>query len=148
MIPTRRFFLKSLAALVLALRQDVARAESNARPHDVGDALAQAMERETAGLRPLESDEIRLEAPDVAEDGALVPIAVDCEMSGVESIWVFVEKNPNPLAARFDIDGSLDPFVSLRIKMNESCDVIAMIKSGKVFYSARKKVRVLLGGCG
>jgi sulfur-oxidizing protein SoxY len=77
-----------------------------------------------------------------------VPITLVSELPDVETIWVFVEKNPTPLAARFNLDKSLEPFVSLRIKMNESCDVVAMVKSGDEFFSTRKKVTVVLGGCG
>lgn len=103
---------------------------------------------ETGGQHPTENEQIKLEVPDLAEDGSIVPISIGTEMTNVDSIWVFVEKNPTPLAARFDLDKSLEPFVSLRIKMNESCNVIAMVKSGNDYYSAKKFVRVVLGGCG
>ena len=96
----------------------------------------------------MDSDQITLEAPDIAEDGAIVPVTVASALPGVDSIWVFVEKNPTPLAARFTLAPSLDPFVSLRVKMNESCGLIAVVKSGDAYFSARKPVRVVVGGCG
>jgi sulfur-oxidizing protein SoxY len=111
--------------------------------------LAVAMARELQGRKPEESASITLEAPDIAEDGAIVPITIAASsLADISAIWVFVEKNPNPLAAAFALEKNLDPFVSLRIKMNESCEVIAVVKSGEAYFSTRKKVRVTLGGCG
>ena len=115
---------------------------------EMGGKLATAMDRETGGGKVSASGLIRLEAPDIAEDGSVVPITIESELPGVESIWVFVEKNPSPLAARFDLEKSLDAFVSLRIKMNESCKVIAMVKSEGGYFSASKQVTVVAGGCG
>ena len=110
--------------------------------------LATAMDRETGGGKVSASGLIRLEAPDIAEDGSVVPITIESELPGVESIWVFVAKNPTPLAARFDLEKSLDAFVSLRIKMSESSEVIAMVKSEAGYFSTRKQVSVVVGGCG
>lgn len=134
--------------LLLFFRRGQARSETSVGTPRSEDGLAQAMARETGGASPVESGKISLETPDIAEDGALVPITVNIDLPEVESIWIFVEKNPNPFAARFDLDESLAPFVSLRIKMSESCDVVAMVKSGGEYLTARKNVRVLLGGCG
>jgi sulfur-oxidizing protein SoxY len=89
-----------------------------------------------------------LETPQIAEDGAVVPITVESRLPNVETILIFVEKNPVPLAARFQFDPSMDAFVSLRIKMNESSDVIAVVKSGDDYFGARRKVKVVVGGCG
>ena len=114
----------------------------------MGGKLATAMDRETGGGKVSASGLIRLEAPDIAEDGSVVPITIESELPGVESIWVFVEKNPSPLVARFDLEKSLDAFVSLRIKMGESSEVIAMVKSEAGYFSARKQVTVVVGGCG
>ena len=141
MLQTRRSFLNSALALLLAWRS------GRAWP-DKLDPLGLAMARETGGQPASESGQLTLTAPDIAEDGALVPITVESELPDVETIWVFVEKNPNPLVARFQLKNNADCFVSLRIKMNESCDVIAMVKSGQAYLSTRKKVRVVLGGCG
>jgi sulfur-oxidizing protein SoxY len=106
------------------------------------------MDSETGGRQPTESAQVNLAAPDIAEDGALVPVTVESTLPEVDAIWVFVEKNPNPLAARFRLSNTLEPYLSLRIKMNESCEVIALVKSGEEYFSARKQVRVVLGGCG
>ncbi len=115
---------------------------------EIDDKLTTAMVRETKGGKVTASGLVKLDAPDIAEDGSIVPITIESELPGVESIWVFVEKNPSPLAARFDLEKSLDAFVSLRIKMNESCKVIAMVKSEGGYFSASKQVTVVTGGCG
>ncbi len=115
---------------------------------EIDDKLTTAMVRETKGGKVTASGLVKLDAPDIAEDGSIVPITIESELPGVESIWVFVEKNPSPLAARFDLEKSLDAFVSLRIKMNESCKVIAMVKSEGEYFSASKQVTVVTGGCG
>lgn len=112
------------------------------------DRLALAVARETGGHVPVESGQVSLEVPDIAEDGAIVPVTVESGLPDVDAVWVFVEKNPVPLAARFTLDKSLDPFVSLRVKMNESCELVVIVKSGEAYFSARKPVRVVIGGCG
>jgi sulfur-oxidizing protein SoxY len=108
------------------------------------ESLAQAI----GGSQLRESDSIQLEIPEIAEDGAVVPITVESSLPDVDAILVFVEKNPTPLVARFQLGKAMDAYASLRIKMNESCDVIAVIKSGEAYFSSRKKVRVVVGGCG
>lgn len=148
MTHSRRSFLSSLLALLLSWLPTPGRTRPAASKPETTSPLEVAIATEAGGQHPTESEQIKLEVPDLAEDGSIVPISIGTEMSNVESIWVFVEKNPTPLAARFDLDKSLEPFVSLRIKMNESCDVIAMVKSGNDYYSAKKFVRVVLGGCG
>ncbi len=148
MTQTRRTFLNVLLAQLLVWRWGQAWPKTASRKAAEGENLAQAMNRELAGRHPVEGGKLTLEAPEIAENGAIVPITVESGLPDVDTIWIFVEKNPTPLAARFRLDNSLDTFVSLRIKMNESCDVIAVIKSGEEYFSARKKVRVVVGGCG
>ena len=148
MTHSRRSFLSSLLALLLSWLPTLGRTRPAASKPETTSPLDVAIAMETGGQHPTENELIKLEVPDLAEDGSIVPISIGTEMTNVDSIWVFVEKNPTPLAARFDLDKSLEPFVSLRIKMNESCNVIAMVKSGNDYYSAKKFVRVVLGGCG
>jgi sulfur-oxidizing protein SoxY len=140
---TRRTFLFS--GFWLAGR--VGLAWPKAKP-DAPARLEQAIAAETAGQQPAESGQVSLEAPDIAEDGAIVPVTVSSDLPDVDSVWIFVEKNPTPLAARFELAPALDPFVSLRVKMNESCEIVAVVRSGDAYFSARKPVRVVLGGCG
>lgn len=92
--------------------------------------------------------DIQIKAPDIAENGAVVPVSVSTSMSGVDTISIMVEKNPSPLAASFDIASNTEGFVSTRIKMGETSDVIAVVKSNGKLYSTRKPVKVTIGGCG
>jgi sulfur-oxidizing protein SoxY len=94
------------------------------------------------------SSDIKIKAPDIAENGAVVPITVSTGMSGVETISVMVEKNPQPLACNFNMGSNTEGFVSTRIKMGKTSDVVAVVKSGGKLYSANKKVKVTIGGCG
>jgi len=95
-----------------------------------------------------ESGDIKIKAPDIAENGAVVPITVSTDMDGIESISIVAVNNPSPLIASFNLgDGALG-FVSTRIKMGKSGDVIAVVKAGGKLYSAKKGVKVTIGGCG
>ena len=95
-----------------------------------------------------DSGDIKIKAPTIAENGAVVPISVESTMSGVESISVLVEKNGTPLAATFNLGASTIPFVATRIKMGKTSDVIAVVKAGGKVYQAKQEVKVTIGGCG
>lgn len=92
--------------------------------------------------------DIKIKAPDIAENGAVVPITVSTKMSKVESITMLVSENPQPLCCSFDLAANTEPFVSTRIKMGKTSDVIAVVKSGGKLFSAKKTVKVTIGGCG
>jgi len=96
-----------------------------------------------------ESKDLRLTAPDIAENGAVVPVDVSSGIANTVSIAVFVDKNPNPLSAAFDFANGALPDVSLRLKMGQTSIVRAVAKTadGK-FYTASKEVKVTAGGCG
>jgi len=100
------------------------------------------------GSSNLKEGDVKIKAPDIAENGAVVPITVSTKAQNVETIAVFVEKNPQPLAASFDLLGNIDGTISTRIKMGETSDVIAVVKSGGSLITARKTVKVTIGGCG
>ncbi len=93
------------------------------------------------------SGDIKIKAPEIAENGAVVPITVSTGMAA-ESISVLIAKNPSPLACSFALGGSTLGFVSTRVKMGETSDLIAVVKSGGKLYSAKKTVKVTIGGCG
>ncbi|MER1941082.1 thiosulfate oxidation carrier protein SoxY [Castellaniella sp. FW104-16D08] len=95
-----------------------------------------------------ESDKINLEAPDIAENGAVVPIVISSDLPEVTQISILVPKNPNTLTASFDIPEGTLPYVSTRIKMGGTSDVYALVKSQGKFYTAHKEIKVTLGGCG
>ncbi|MGB7181552.1 MAG: thiosulfate oxidation carrier protein SoxY [Burkholderiaceae bacterium] len=95
-----------------------------------------------------ESGEISLIAPDIAENGAVVPVRMSSTLPKTEMLALLVEKNPNALAGSFEILGDTKPEVSMRIKMGQSSDIVAVVKADGKFYTARKEVKVTLGGCG
>lgn len=97
---------------------------------------------------PEGSDQIKIKAPDIAENGAVVPVSVTADIDGAESISIIAEKNANPLAATFDLGPGTQPFVSTRIKMGKTASVIAVVKAGGKVYSTGKEVKVTIGGCG
>jgi sulfur-oxidizing protein SoxY len=94
-----------------------------------------------------ESGDIKIKAPEIAENGAVVPVQVSSTMSGIESISIVVSNNPTPFIASFNLHGS-EPFVSTRIKMGKTSDVVAVVKAGGSLHAARQEVKVTIGGCG
>lgn len=94
------------------------------------------------------SGDIKIKAPDIAENGAVVPVSVSTSLGNVDSIAVIAEKNGTPLASNFKLGASAIPNVSTRIKMGKTSDVIAVVKANGKAYSARKNVKVTIGGCG
>ena len=94
------------------------------------------------------SGDIKIKAPDIAENGAVVPVSVNTSLGNVDSIAVIAEKNGTPLASNFKLGASAIPNVSTRIKMGKTSDVIAVVKANGKAYSARKNVKVTIGGCG
>jgi sulfur-oxidizing protein SoxY len=97
---------------------------------------------------PANSADILMKAPDIAENGAVVPIAIESRIPGTESIAVLIEKNPNPLAASFDIPAGTETMVTTRVKMGETSTVYALVKANGKYFVTRKEIKVTLGGCG
>jgi sulfur-oxidizing protein SoxY len=94
------------------------------------------------------SDKIKLDAPEIAENGAVVPIAVTTTLADVTSISFFASENPNALAASYVIPAGTLPAVANRLKMAKTCNVTVIVESGGKLYSATKEVKVTVGGCG
>ena len=86
--------------------------------------------------------------PDIAENGAVVPVGVTSAIPMTESIAILIEKNPNMMAAMFAIPQGTDPSISTRVKMGQSSNVYALVKANGNFYFASKEIKVTLGGCG
>jgi sulfur-oxidizing protein SoxY len=107
-----------------------------------------AMTALLGGTATTESAEIEVKAPDIAENGAVVPITVSTQMQGVESITILAPNNPAPLIAHFVMGPGCRPFASTRIKMGKTGDVIGVVKAGGKLLSAKKEVKVTIGGCG
>jgi len=91
---------------------------------------------------------VKIKAPDIAENGAVVPITVSSTLPDIESISIIAAKNPSPLAASFQLSSMSEGYVSTRIKMGKTSNVIAVVKSGGKLYSATQEVKVTIGGCG
>ena len=100
------------------------------------------------GPPAVESKDVVLEGPDIAENGAVVQFTINSKLPDTESIAVLVEKNPNTLAANFEIPQGTDPFVTTRVKLAETSKVYALVKSEGKYYYAAKEVKVTIGGCG
>lgn len=111
-------------------------------------SMADLMKALGAGA-PAESKEVTITGPDIAENGAVVPLGASTGLAGVKSMMILIEKNPSVLAAKFDLTDAVDANVSTRVKMGQSSNVyaVAMMNDGKVLY-ATKEVKVTLGGCG
>jgi sulfur-oxidizing protein SoxY len=147
MEPLRRRLLTAfgtaLAAMLVPLR---ALATERNVPAFEAKAIADAI-RSIGAAEAVESDQVIIKAPDIAENSAIVHIEVESRLPGTQSIWVLAEKNPQPLVAQFDLLPGIDPFVAVRIKMAESAYVRAIVKADGKFWFAQKETKVTLGGC-
>jgi sulfur-oxidizing protein SoxY len=95
-----------------------------------------------------ESKDIAIDAPQIAENGAVVPIEITSHLANTKSISVVIEKNPFPLAAKFEFGEGALPYVKVNVKMGESSFVRVLAEAGGRFYTASKEVKVTIGGCG
>ena len=101
------------------------------------------------GSAPAQSKDITfVSTPDIAENGAVVPIGIASAIPKTESIAILIEKNPNMLAAVFDIPAGTEPAINTRVKMGQSSNVYAVVKADGKYYAAVKEIKVTLGGCG
>ena len=149
---TRRETLKHSAAVAgllasTGLFPQYAHAAFNKAAFDA-KAIADALKALGAGA-PTESKDVAITGPDIAENGAVVPLGASTTLAGVKHIALLVEKNPAALAAVFHLTDSLEPSVTTRVKMGQSSDVyaVAITADGKALF-AKKEVKVTLGGCG
>ncbi len=101
------------------------------------------------GSAPTESKDVTITGPDIAENGAVVPVGVSTALPGVKRLLVLVEKNPSVMSAMFEVSDAVDANFSTRVKMGQSSNVyaVAIMGDGKVLF-AQKEVKVTLGGCG
>ena len=110
--------------------------------------LADAV-KSLGGSAPAQNGSITITGPDIAENGAVVPVGASTTLPGVKRLALMVEKNPNALAAVFDVTDAVEANVSTRVKMGQSSNVyaVAFMADGKVLF-AQKEIKVTLGGCG
>jgi sulfur-oxidizing protein SoxY len=101
------------------------------------------------GSAPVESKDVTITGPDIAENGAVVPLGVSTTLANVKRVMLLVEKNPSALIAMFNVSPDVDANFATRSKMGQSSDVyaVAITNDGKAFF-AKKEVKVTLGGCG
>jgi sulfur-oxidizing protein SoxY len=111
---------------------------------DVPGALSAALGSDSTET----SDAIQIKAPDIAENGAVVPVTVESNLEGVKSISIIASGNATPLIAKFDLGEAALPFISTRIKMAKTADVVAVVQTGDKLLSNAKNVKVTIGGCG
>jgi sulfur-oxidizing protein SoxY len=144
MIKTRRTLIAALGVLLLkplaalaAWNQEAFGAKSAA------DAL-----KSLGAPTPAPSKDIVIEAPQIAENGAVVPIEISSNLPGTTSIAVLIEKNPFPLAGKFEFKEGALPFVKLNVKMGETSDVRVIAEAGGRHYAATREIKVTIGGCG
>jgi sulfur-oxidizing protein SoxY len=110
--------------------------------------MADTMKAFGGGDPAQSKDIVFFQTPDIAENGAVVPVGITSNIPKTESIAILVEKNPNMLAAVFDIPAGTEPSISTRIKMGQSSNIYALVKADGKYYVAAKDVKVTLGGCG
>lgn len=151
----RRSFLKfagGVAALAAAgaaglLRTAESWAASWNKAGFESKVLADAL-KTLGATNPVESRDIVITAPDIAENSALVPVAVTSKLSNTQQISIVAEKNPFPLAATFDIANGAEGYVRTDIKMGQTSDIWAVVRADGKFYVARTEVKITVGGCG
>ncbi len=107
-----------------------------------------ALDAATGGHATTTSDKITIRAPDIAENGAVVPVSVNADIANIESISLVAVNNATPLSATFVLGAGAQGFVSTRIKMGKTSNVMAVVKADGKLHSAEKEVKVTIGGCG
>lgn len=113
------------------------------------DARAVADALRGIGVTATESgDKIVFKAPEIAENGAIVPLEIASHIPGTQAIYILVDKNPQPLTAVFEFADGAEAFVATRIKMAESSGVRVVARAGGKFYATMREVKVTIGGCG
>jgi len=154
--PARRVILKGAGAAALVGLGNIpfslapAFAAANDKyPEDAFKAKSEADAiKSLYGKTAEPSDKVKLDAPEIAENGAVVPISVSTTLADVTSIAFLVSENPNALAASYKIPAGTVPSVANRLKMAKTSNVIAIVEAGGKLYSATKEVKVTVGGCG
>ena len=153
---TRRLFLQRAATVALVGLGNIpfgfAPAFAAANDKYPADAFKQKSDADAIkslyGKTAEPSDKVKLDAPEIAENGTVVPISVSTTLADVTSISFLVSENPNALAASYRIPAGTMPSVANRLKMAKTSNVIAIVEAGGKLYSATKEVKVTVGGCG
>jgi sulfur-oxidizing protein SoxY len=153
--PSRRIILKgagAFGALAMGLVTGLVKSSNAvaAQWNKAGfesKAMTEALKTLGAG-NPVESKDIVITAPDIAENGAVVPVAIVSRIPNTQQISIISEKNPRPLLATFDVSSGGEGYVSTRIKMGETSNVWAVVKADGRFFATNKEIKITVGGCG
>jgi sulfur-oxidizing protein SoxY len=153
---TRRLVLQGVGVLALAglatVSFDTPRALAAVNDKYPEDAFRQKGDADAIkalyGKTAENSGKVKLDAPEIAENGAVVPVSVTTTLEGVTTIAFFVNENPSALAASYQIPEGTQPSVANRLKMAKTTKVTAIVEAGGKLYSASKEVKVTVGGCG
>jgi sulfur-oxidizing protein SoxY len=155
-LATRRLILQGAASVALLGLGNLpfAAAPAHAAANDKYPEEAFRQKSEADAVKALygktaePSDKVKLDAPEIAENGAVVPIAVTTTLDKVTSISFLVAENPNALAASYKIPDGTVPSVANRLKMAKTTNVVAIVEADGKLYSATREVKVTVGGCG
>ena len=154
--PTRRLILQGAASVALLGLGNLpfGAAPARAAANDKYPEEAFKLKNEADAIKALygktvePSDKVKLDAPEIAENGGVVPISVTTTLDKVTSISFFVAENPNALAASYKFPDGTIPAVANRLKMAKTSNVTAIVEADGKLYSATKEVKVTVGGCG
>lgn len=152
--PTRRLILQGAASVALLGLGNLPFGAALAAANDKYPEEAFKQKSEADAIKALygktaePSDKVKLDAPEIAENGGVVPISVTTTLDKVTSISFFVAENPSALAASYKIPDGTIPSVANRLKMAKTSKVVAIIEADGKLYSATKEVKVTVGGCG
>ena len=145
----RRTVLKSTGAMATLLSLGLVTAEQAQAAGRAGfDAKSVEEAVNALGGGAAANDQVTIVSPDIAENGAVVPVGATSKLANTTAIYLLVEKNPTPLAAGFTLPAGTEPEVQTRLKMGQSTNVLALVKADGKLYTATKETKVTLGGCG
>lgn len=146
---TRRSFLRSAgssAVIFVAISAGILRPHS-ARASSQNVRLMQIL-RTLQTASPIQSDAVYLNAPSIAVDGTSVFIEVASSLPNVDALMVFIDRNPQPLAAAFYLAPEVIPELQMRVKLMQTSQVLVVVQSAGKFYKTVKGIKVTVGGCG
>ncbi len=138
--------LLSVLASAGIIAPGMALAEWNKAAFDA-KSMADTLKALGAGA-PADSKDVQVTGPDIAENGAVVPVGVTSTLPNVTMVAILIEKNPSALAASFNLPAGTEANVQTRVKMGQTSNVYALVKSDGKFFMANKEIKVTLGGCG
>lgn len=145
----RRLFIAQLTLIALAGTRFARLAVANWKNEDFSNGDFQdKWQTITSGKTVIDSQEIIISLPQIAENGAVVPINIRSELDHIDKLYVLVEKNPTPLAAVFTLSPAVGVYATARIKMAESCNVVVLARQGERWLRSQQWVQVMVGGCG